>query len=162
VPRNDLAQTQQSCHQGSFGSVDGQPGLHVEFESAVRVHVLPDQRGQGAEIPCGDFSWPLRLRQNLLQHESVDVHHAILQQVQREHADFVILAAIADHFAAAGEEDEIVGTVPLLDDIEPLVYLAAELLAVKVAAEEDGFDRLAEFGEGFVGRMLNVAADEAA
>jgi hypothetical protein len=68
---------------------------------------------QGAEIPCGEFSRPVRLRQDLLQHEGV--HHAILEQMQGEHADLIILAAIADHFAAAGEEDEIVGTVPLLD-----------------------------------------------
>ena len=124
---------------------------HVVFEAAVRVHMLPDQRSQGAEIPCGDFSGPLGLSQNLLQHESVDVHHAILEQMQREHTDLVILAAIAGHFAMAGEEDEIVGAVPLLDDVQALVDLAAEGLIVKVPAEEDGFDRPAKFGEGLVG-----------
>jgi hypothetical protein len=82
--------------------------------------------------------------------------------MQGEHTDFVIFAAIADHFAAAGEEDEVVGAVPLLDDVEALVDLASEVFAVKVPAEEDGLDCLAEFGEGLVGRMLNVAADEAA
>jgi hypothetical protein len=46
-------------------------------------------------------------------HESVDVRHAILEQMQREHPDLVILAAIADHFTMAGEEDEIVGAIPL-------------------------------------------------
>ena len=46
---------EQSCHQGPFESVDWQPGFHIEFETAVRVHVLPDQRRQGAEIPGGEF-----------------------------------------------------------------------------------------------------------
>ena len=71
--------------------------------------------------------------------------------MQGEHADFVIFAAIADHFAATGEEDKIVGAIPLLDDVEALIDLAAQVFAVKVPAEEDGFDRLAEFGEGLVG-----------
>jgi hypothetical protein len=108
------------------------------------------------------ISGPLRLSQNLLQHESVDVHHAILEQMQREHTDLVILAAIAGHFAMAGEEDEIVGAVPLLDDVQALGDLVAEGLIVKVPAEEDGFDRPAKFGESLVSRMLNVAPDEAA
>jgi hypothetical protein len=40
--------------------------------------------------------------------------------------------------------------------------VAAELLAVKVSAQEHGFDPPAEFSEGLVGRVLNVAVDEAA
>ena len=56
-------------------------------------------------------------RQDLLQHENVEIHHVILEHMQGKDADFVILAAIADHFAAEGEEDQIVGTVPLLMDI---------------------------------------------
>jgi hypothetical protein len=42
--------------RGHLGSVDGQPCLHVEFEAAVRVHVLPDQRRQGTEISDGELS----------------------------------------------------------------------------------------------------------
>ena len=34
----------------------------------------------------------MRLRQDLLKHEGV--HHAILEQMQGEHADFIILAAL--------------------------------------------------------------------
>lgn len=90
--------------------------------------MLPDQWGEGAQIPGSDFSRPLRLRQHLLQHEGVDVNHAVLEQMQREHADFMILATIADHFASAGEEDEVVGAVPLLDDVQALVDFAAEVL----------------------------------
>ena len=50
----------------------------------------------------------------------------------------------------------------MFDDVEALVDLAAEVFAMKVPAQEDGFDRFAKFGEGFVGRMLNVASDKAA
>jgi hypothetical protein len=82
--------------------------------------------------------------------------------VQGEHADFMILTTIADHFASAGEENEVVGAVPLLDHVQALVDFVAEAFTVKVSAEEDGFDRPAEFGEGLVGRMLNVTLNEAA
>ena len=88
--------------------------------------MLPDQRGQRAQIPGRQLSGPLRLRKHLLQHEGVDVNHAILEQMQREHADFMVLATTADHFASAGEEDEVVGAVPLLDDVQALVDFAAQ------------------------------------
>jgi hypothetical protein len=29
---------------------------HVELETAIGVHVLPDQRRQGAEVSCGEFA----------------------------------------------------------------------------------------------------------
>jgi hypothetical protein len=32
--------------------------------------------------------------------------------MQRQHADLVILPAVAGHFAAPREEDEIIGAVP--------------------------------------------------
>jgi class 3 adenylate cyclase len=47
---------------------------------------------------------PVRLRQNLLQHERVRVDHAVLQKVQREHAQLMILVPIARQLAAAGEK----------------------------------------------------------
>jgi hypothetical protein len=52
--------------------------------------------------------------------------------MQVEHADLVILSAVADHFAATGEENEVIGAVPLLDDVQTFVDLPAECLAVKV------------------------------
>jgi hypothetical protein len=50
----------------------------------------------------------------------------------------------------------------LFDDVQTLVDLTAECRAVKVLAQEDGLDRPAEFREGLVGWMLNVAPDKAA
>jgi hypothetical protein len=43
------------------------------------------------------------LRQDFLQHERVHVDHAVLDQMQRQHAGLVILPPVADHLAAAGE-----------------------------------------------------------
>ena len=85
----------------------------------------------------GDFS----------QHKRVHVHHAVLEEVQRQHADLVILAPVARELAAACEEDEVVGTVPLLDDVEPFLNFAAQALAVQVAAEEHGFHGATKLGE---------------
>jgi len=47
--------------------------------------------------------------------------------VQRQHADLVVLAPVAGELALAREEDEVVGRVPLLDDVEPFVDLVPEL-----------------------------------
>ena len=61
-------------------------------------------------------------------------HHAVLEEMQGEHADLVILATVAGHVTATGEENEVVGAVPLFDDVQTLVGLTAECLAVKVLA----------------------------
>ena len=65
--------------------------------------------------------------------------------MQREHADLVILAAIADHLAATREEYEIGGAVPLLDHVQPLVDLAAQFLRVQIPAQENRLDGFAPF-----------------
>jgi len=56
-----------------------------------------------------------------LNHQCVDVDHAVLNQVQREHTDLVILSTVADHLAATGKEHEIGGAVPLLDHVLDIV-----------------------------------------
>ena len=75
----------------------------------------------------------------------------LLEQVQHQHADLVVLTAVAGQLAAAGEGHEVVGAVPPFDDVHPFVDLAAQPLVVKVAAQGDGLDRLAEFRERLVG-----------
>jgi hypothetical protein len=92
---------------------------------------------QSAEIPGGEFSRPMRAKTRC-NIRVLMYTMQFLEQMQGEHADLVILAAIANHFAAAGEEDEVVGAVPLFDDVEALVDLAAEVFAMKVPAQEDG------------------------
>jgi hypothetical protein len=77
-------------------------------------------RSLGVSLPSR-----LRLGQDLLKLERIDVHHAVLQQMEAQHRDLVILAAVAGKLAAAGKEDELVGAAPWLDDVQPLVNLAA-------------------------------------
>jgi hypothetical protein len=123
--------------------------------------VLPDQGRERTEIPSAELSRPLRLCQGLLEHEGVDVDHTVLEQMQSEHADFVVLAAVARELAMTCKENEVVGAVPLLDDVQSFVDLAAQILAVQVTAQKDGLDSLAQFGEGPVSRMLDVVPGEA-
>ena len=52
--------------------------------------------------------------------------------------------------------------LPVLDDLQSLVDLAAELLVGEVVADEDRADRSAEFFECLVGGVLGAAAGEAA
>ena len=123
-------------------------GIHVEIESAVGIDVLPDQRRDGPPIDRAESVFPVRPGQYLLQHQCVDVDHAVLQQVQAQHADFLILAPVAREFAALGKEDEIIGAIPLLDDVQAFVNFPAQRLRLQVTAEKDRLDRLAEFDEG--------------
>ena len=88
-------------------TIDRQSGIHVELEAAVRVHMLPDQRGQGSQIPGREPFRPLRLRQHLLQHEGVDVNHAILEQVQCEHGQFLVFQLVGTEFPMATVVDKI-------------------------------------------------------
>jgi hypothetical protein len=50
---------------------------------------------------------PVRASENLLQHEGVDEHHAVLEQVQAEHAQLLVLALVARELAAAANKRAI-------------------------------------------------------
>jgi hypothetical protein len=58
--------------------------------------------------------------------------------VKREHADFLVVT-VGGHPAAVAKEDEVVGVVPVLDDVESFVDFASQLKRSKIAAPEDGF-----------------------
>ncbi len=124
--------------------------------------MVPDQRCERIEVTGGDPLLPMRLCQDLLDHQGVYVDHTVLEQMQCQHADFVILPAVAGHFTAPREEDKIIGTIPLLDNIQPVIDFTAQFLAVQIAAQEDRLDRLPKLGERPVGWMLDVAPGEAA
>jgi len=68
----------------------------------------------------------VRTGKHLLQHERVHKYHEVLQQVQAEHDQFVILAAVARHLATVGEEHEVFGAVPVLDDVQAVVDFAPD------------------------------------
>ena len=106
--------------------------------------MLPDQRRQGGIVAWSEPALPVRQCQYFLDHQRIDVDHAVLDQVQREHADLVILAAVARHFTPAGKEHEVGRAVPLLDHVQPLVDLTTQHFVMQVAAQEDGLDCLAQ------------------
>ena len=60
----------------------------------------------------------MRQGQHFLNHQCVDIHHAILNQVQREQADLVVFVRVAGHLTTPGKEHEIRGAVPLFDDVQ--------------------------------------------
>ena len=91
------------------------------------------------QVAWGQPPFPLGPGEHLLDHEGVHVDHAVLQQVQAEHAQLLVLAAVAGELAPAGEEDEVVGAVPVLDHVQPIVDLAPERLVMQVAAQEGRF-----------------------
>jgi hypothetical protein len=67
--------------RGHLDSFQRQPVIHIEFETAIWVHMIPDQRRQCSQISWGELVSPLGLRQYLLEHERVDIDHAVLKQV---------------------------------------------------------------------------------
>ena len=87
-----------------YGLQQRQPGVHIEVEPSERVDVFPYQRRQGGVVAQCQLALPVRLLQHPLNHQRVDVHHAVLDQVQREHADLMILAAVTCHLATPDEE----------------------------------------------------------
>lgn len=131
-------------------------GVHVELEAAVGVHVLPDQGREGGEVALGQAAGPVGPGEDLLEPEGVDEHHAVLEQMEAEHAQPLILGPVAGELALPGEEDEVVGAVPVLDDVEPVVDLAARRLVVQVAAKEHGLAAFPSRAERLVGRVLNT------
>lgn len=62
----------------------------------------------------------------------------------------------------AGKEDEVVGTVLLLDHVQPFIDLAAQRLAVEILTEEDRLDCLAEVSERLAGWVLDTGEGEPA
>jgi hypothetical protein len=56
-----------------------------------------------------------------------------------EHGDLGVLAVGADEDALAAVEDLVVGGVPVLDDPQSAVDLAAEMLISEIVAGEDRY-----------------------
>ena len=69
--------------------------------------MLPDQRGECVVITRGKSIGPVPPSKNLLEHERVDVDHAVLLQVQAEHAQLMVFGPVAVELATASEEHEV-------------------------------------------------------
>src|SRR5262249_11111597 len=110
--------------------------VHLELERSVWAHVPIDQRRQCPEITLGHPLPPLRFVEHSLKHQRVYVNEARLEQVQCEDGDLLVFESVGGDLAPLAEEDEAVGAVPVLDDVQPFVDLAAKCFDVEVAAEK--------------------------
>ncbi len=79
--------------------------------------------------PGREFALPMRLCQYVLDHQRVDIDHAVLNQVQREHADLVVFVTVAGHLTTPGKEHEIRSAVPLFDDVQAFMDIATAYFA---------------------------------
>src|SRR5271154_4207819 len=93
---------------------------------------------------------------------SVLTDEARLEQVKSGYGHCLVVETVARHLAALAEEDETVGAVPGLNNVQSLMDLAPERLGGEIAAEEHRLRRLAKLGQGPIGRVLDIAAREPA
>jgi hypothetical protein len=117
--------------------------------------VRPERRGQPAAVFLSELAGPGRVAEHRLKELGVD-DQAGLQEVEREHGDLGVLAVVAGDDALAAVVDLVVGGVPVLDDLQPAVDLAAQLLIGEVG--EDRPYRAAELFEREVDGVLGAAA----
>jgi len=108
-------------HSGGPLELDVEPLVHLQLERAIGAHVRVDQGCQRPQVDFGHPGSPRRLLEHALKHQRVDVDEARLQQVQGEDRDLLVLDAVRGDLAALAEEDEAVGAVPALDDIQAFV-----------------------------------------
>jgi len=135
---------------------------HIQLEFPVQVQVGPEQRAQAASVLVGQFLPPLRVGQDDLDHDGVEVGDRGLDQVQRQRGDLDVLFVITGELAGLAVEDVFVGAVPVLHDVEAFVDLSAQFLAGQVVTDEDGAHDSAEFLDGLVGGVFGATAGEAA
>src|SRR5258708_11900338 len=77
--------------------------------------------------------------------------------MEREHGDLGVLAVVPGNDALAAVVDLVVGGVPVLDDLQAGVDLAAELRVGEVVAGEDWSHGPAEIFQGEVDGVLGAA-----
>jgi hypothetical protein len=79
----------------------------------------------------------LWLCQQLLEHEGVDVDHAVLYQMKSQHADLVVFSYVTHEFPSAGKSNKIRSSVPLFNHIQSPVNFPPQLFTMEITAEED-------------------------
>ena len=130
----------------------------IEVEGTVRAHMTLNQRCSSPRLSAAVMrSRQPALGEHVLKHQGVDIHQTRLEQVKREHGDFLIFEPIARDFAALTEEDEAIRAVPVLDDVQSFMDFAPERFGGEIAAQKDGLCRLAQFRQRLIRRVLDVA-----
>jgi hypothetical protein len=101
----------------------------------IRLDVHPEQRGQGAFVLVGEEVCPLRIGEHVLDHQGVNEDQRRLQEVECENREFLLVTAVAAQLPALAEEDDVVGAVPALDDVEPFLDLALKVAVAQIAGD---------------------------
>ena len=109
----------------------------------------------------GEDALPLRQGEQLLDHEGVHVDDRSLEDVEGDHAEFLLVAPVGGELAALAVEDHRVDPVPGLDDVEALLDFTLEVAVAQVSAHEDGPLGSAEFQHGLVDGVGGVAGEAA-
>ena len=104
-----------------------------------------EQWGQRAEILNRQPRRPGRFPKDPLEHQGINVYQRILEEMQGEDRQCLVFPPIRGDIPAFAKEDEIIGAVPNLHDIETFVNLAAEFAEPERAAEKDGPACFAQF-----------------
>ncbi len=94
------------------------------------------------------------LRRHPLEHQGVDVDHAVLQQVQSQHGCFLVLQPVGGDLATAAIEDEVVGAIPGFDHVQTLMDLAPQFHPVQVTTQKCRAQRFTELDQRSVCGML--------
>jgi hypothetical protein len=92
--------------------------------------VSVDERRQCTQIIWQHALRPIGLGQDTLDHQGVDVDKAYLQQVKRQHSELLVLQVVGSDLTAFAVEDEAVGPVPGLDDVEAFLDFAPQRFGV--------------------------------
>ena len=76
-----------------------------------------DQGRQPPTVLLRKTADPLRAVQDTLDHQRIDVHQADLNQMERQHADFLLVQLIGGKFVTLTKANEIVDIVPVFDHV---------------------------------------------
>ena len=77
------------------------------------------------QVRIGELRRPRWIGEYLLDEQGVDEHQRGLQQMHREHRDFLAFAIGAGEFGVLAVEDCAVGAIPVLDDLQAFVDFTA-------------------------------------
>jgi hypothetical protein len=70
----------------------------------------------------------------------------------------LIVQAIRRDFAALAIPDKVIGTIPVLNDVEAFLNLLSERLRMEISAEEYGFAYFPQFQKRLEDGMFETAA----
>ena len=133
-----------------------QPLIHVQFDTTIWINMVVYQWRQTTPVFFCHSLLPDRLCEHILNQQGIDIDQADLQQVQREHRQFLIRRPVAGKFSVFPINNKIIGAVPVFNDIEAHINFATQRLILQITAEEDSLYRFAQIREYLIGWMRNV------